>query len=224
MLPVCATSPSLLLALLATSPYCAVLARVHTLHATFPADGLPSGASQEEASQREGDCRAARASGGDQARDPTGNQGVPYALLEHCLASQPHPLLLQASTEWTRVNEAKRLLVLGETSVVQETSCSEQQLQQDGSETQDVHTTGSPVPTGLTTPSVQSPPQPVTALQPTPSLAPVPHTMVKATWTLFQTPHTDSVLDVKVCLSCLSVSLSVHLTHSHSLHRWSRMF
>ena len=57
------------------------------MYAAFPADGLSSGASKEEASKREEDCRAARARGGNQTRDPTGNQGLQYALPDCCLAS-----------------------------------------------------------------------------------------------------------------------------------------
>lgn len=95
------------------------------------------------------------------------------------------------------MNEAKRLLVLGEVATVQET-CSAKQ--QDGSETQDAHTTGSPGPAGLTTPPAQLLQQPVAAPQPACSsgAAPVPHTTVQAMGRLFQPTHTDSVLDVKV--------------------------
>lgn len=98
---------------------------------------------------------------------------------------------MQASTEWTQVNEAKRLLVLGD-AAVQENCSAEQRQQQDGNETQDAHTTGSPVPPA----QLQ---QPSTALQPvhssaTPALAPT------ALGRLFQPPHTNSVLDVKVCV------------------------
>ena len=117
------------------------------------------------------------------------------------------------------MNEAKRLLVLGEVSTVQETSSFELKLQQDGSETQDVHTTGSPVPTDLTTPPVESPEPPVTALQPAPSLTPEPHTMDKAKWTLFQPSHGNSrsVLNVKVCVSVCLVCLSLFVSISLSL-------
>ena len=93
----------------------------------------------------------------------------------------------------------------------------ELQLQQDGSETQDVHTRGSPVPTGLTTPPVESPEPPVTVLQPAPSLTPEPHTMDKAKWTLFQPSHSYSVLSVKVCVSVCLVSLSLFVSISLSL-------
>ena len=99
------------------------------------------------------------------------------------------------------MNEAKRLLVLGETTAVQETCSTEQHLQQDSSETQDAHTTGSPAPAGLTTPPVQLPQQPVAVLQPTlTSAAPVTQTAAQPEWRLFQPPHTNSVLDVKVCV------------------------
>ena len=101
---------------------------------------------------------------------------------------------MQASTEWTQVNEAKRLLVLGEAATVQETCSAKQQLQQDGSETQDAHTTGSPVPAGLTTPPAQLLQQPACSSVP----APVSHTTAQAMGRLFQPTHTDSVLDVKV--------------------------
>ena len=69
----------------AISSVCCVISLC--VYAAFLADGLSSGASKEEASKREEDCRAAEASGGSQPRDPTGNQGVQYALLKHCLAS-----------------------------------------------------------------------------------------------------------------------------------------
>ena len=78
---VCATSP-----VCDTSPYAVLALCTHTA-CCIPADGLSSDASQNEASQREGDGRAARASGENQPRDPTGNQGLQYALPEYCLAS-----------------------------------------------------------------------------------------------------------------------------------------
>ena len=122
------------------------------------------------------------------------------------------------------MNEAKRLLVLGEVSNVQETSSSEQQLQQDGSETQDILTTGSPVPTGLTTPPVESPEQSVTALQ---LDAGAPHHGQGKVDTVPALPQQLSAgcQVVCVCLSCLSVSLCVRLTlSSSSFHRWPRIF
>ena len=69
----------------AISSVCCVISLC--VYAAFPADGLSSGASKEETSKREGDCHAVRASGGNQTREPTGSQGVQYAMLKHCLAS-----------------------------------------------------------------------------------------------------------------------------------------
>ena len=77
----CATSP-----VCDISP-CAVLALCTHTACHLLADGVSSDALHDEASQREEACHAAEASGGSQPRDPTGNQGIQYALLDCCLAS-----------------------------------------------------------------------------------------------------------------------------------------
>lgn len=144
----------------------------------------------------------------------TGGQGWALSAGAPVSSQLAYPLSLQASAEWTKVNEAKRLLVLGETITVQEKCSTEQQLQQDSSETQDAHTTGSPVPTGLTTPPTQPLQQPVAVVQPT--LTTAHQTTAQPTWMLFHPPHTDSVLDIKVCgfkvfCSELGITLSLSL-------------